>query len=255
MNMYDASKMTSRQFARALAENTRIIVPVASFEVLGTHGPLGADYLVANAVTPMVAERAHALYVPTVPYGDTLELPQEAGNVSVPTDVLAGYYQALADSLLRNNPKAQLFFLNFHSLNNRALDAVSRQLANDGYRTCMIDWWRTVGMGSADLLHDVKWGTGHGGEMITSVLMHLCPDAVQLEEQTNTDPKPRFSFFKDHLAWSATPFVAYGTFDDYTAGSSWGDISHASAEKGSTLVERAIEAIVSFMDEAAILAT
>lgn len=247
MNTFNAAIMTSRQLEAVLNKSNRLIIPLASFEALGTHGPLGADFLVANHVTPLVAEKAQAVYLPVIPYGDTLELPQIAGNVMIPTDVLSGYYMGVARSFLHQFPSLSIYFLTFHSLNNRAVDDVCRKLAFEGHKPFLIDWWRSVGMGTGDVLDDQEWGTGHGGEMITSVLLHVAPEAVSMEEETNREPKKQFGYYRDHLSWTSSPFAAYTTFADYCEGSSWGVLDNATAEKGEILVKRAVEAISSFI--------
>ncbi len=48
---------------------------------------------------------------------------------------------------------------------------------------------------------------------------------------------------------SGSPFMAYGDFHDYCEGGAWGDISHASPEKGAELIRRAVEAIADFLTE------
>ena len=246
-NPYDLSKMSSVAYAKAMQSSGKLIIALASIEVLGTHGPLGADWLVANEVVPRIAKQTGALYAPVIPYGDTLELPKAPGTVHINQDTLQAYYAAVAQSFLRDDLVKQLFFINFHSLNNRAIDAVCRQLAVKGIRCYVIDWWKTVGSVTGDLLYDKAFGTGHGGEMISSVMLHIAGESMVMQEQTNAPPLADFPFYKDHLPGGSSPFAAYGTFADYTEGSSWGDLSLASAEKGELLVTRAIKAINEFI--------
>ena len=247
---FDMSLMTSAMYRIAMEKTGKLIVPVASVEILGNHGPLGADWMVANAVLPRIAQETQTIFAPCIPYGDTLELPRAPGTVDVPQQVLQGYYEAVARSFLRDDLVKQLFFLNFHSLNNRALDAICRRLANEGYSCYVLDWWKAVNAGTEGILCDRQWGTGHGGEMITSVMLYLFPDSVRLEEQDNTLPLEKFGFYKDHLPGTSAAFAAYGTFSDYCNGGAWGDLTHASAETGKILVERAIDAIVAFITTA-----
>ncbi|MFA6681414.1 MAG: creatininase family protein [Sphaerochaeta sp.] len=247
---YDMALMTSAIYRKAMEKAGKLIVPVASVEVLGNHGPLGADWMVSGAVVPGIAQRAHALFAPSIPYGDTLELPQASGTVNVSQQVLQEYYEAVARSFLQDGLVKQLFFLNFHSLNNRALDTTCRRLAHDGYSTYVLDWWKAVNAGTEGVLTDRQWGTGHGGEMITSVILYLYPDSVQMDAQDNALPLEQFGYYRDHFPGTSSPFAAYGTFSDYCAGASWGDLEHASAAKGKVLVERAIGGIVEFIDSA-----
>lgn len=239
--------MTAQECAAALADRSTVMVPVASIEVLGSHGPLGADYLAANAVVPLIAERADVLYAPTIPYGDTLELPHVAGSVDVGRDALEAYCMKVAESLLCSRELKHVVFISFHSLNLRALDGVCRRLAKKGASAFTIDWWKCVAVAGGSLLTDQEWGSGHGGEMISSVMMHLAPEYMRLDEQTNQLPLEGFSYYKEHLPFTSSPFAAYGTFEDYCEGGAWGDLSLVSKEKGARLVEFAIEDIVGFL--------
>lgn len=247
MKTKNIALLTSNHYRQAVQAMGKLIIPVASIEVLGNHGPLGADFLAANSVVPLIAEAAQVLYAPTVPYGDTLELPQSPGSVDVGQRALQEYLYAVATSFLKDGLLDHLIFITFHSLNNRALDGVCRQLAAQGYNSYVIDWWKTVGLKAPEVLSDTTWGTGHGGEMISSVMMHLVPDAMCMEEETNQEPLPQFGYYRDHLPFGNSPFAAYATFEDYCEGGAWGDVSSASSAKGKVLVEEAVKAIAEFL--------
>ena len=246
MNEYDITTLTSPVFEK---EVTALMQPVASIEILGEHGPLGADYLASLAVIPLIAQKTHIYYAPTVPYGDTLELPSRAGSVHIPQQTLSGYYRAIATSYAKSPILKQLFFINFHSLNAFSIDSISRSLSNKDFRIYCIDWWKCVSSGAKDVLEDKKEGMGHGGEMITSVLLYLHEHTVHLENQNNEEPFSHFSFYKEHLPRSSSPLQVYGSFSDYTDNSSWGILRGASKEKGKILVEKAIDLIVQLIQE------
>jgi len=78
--------LTAAEVKARAAQASAIILPLASIEILGTHGPLGVDLAVADAVAPLIAERTGCLVAPTVPYGDTLEFCGMDGTVHVPAD-------------------------------------------------------------------------------------------------------------------------------------------------------------------------
>src|SRR5690606_24342273 len=130
-----------------------------------------------------------------------------------------------------------------------AVHAVGRRLKHDGHQVFLIDWWKTVGMKAADLIVDREHGYGHGGEMITSVVMALSADLVRAEQARNERPDENLAYYAKYLMNSGSPFVAYGDFHDYCTGGAWGDTSHATAEKGAGLIRRAVEAISDFLQE------
>ena len=94
--------------------------------------------------------------------------------------------------------------------------------------------------GAADgLLHDRENGRGHGGEMITSVALHVCGGQVRMDRAACEQPLPGLQAVN---RWKGTPFAAFGSFAGYCRGGAWGDTSHASAEQGALLMERGVEA-------------
>ena len=50
-------EMTAGEYRERIAEAPAVLLPLASIEVLGTHVPLGADYLVSRSVPLLVARR------------------------------------------------------------------------------------------------------------------------------------------------------------------------------------------------------
>ncbi len=83
-----------------------------------------------------------------------MELSDWPGTVCVPADVLEGYYYAVAKSYLTKGAAGKLVFFNFHSLNHNAANAACRRLQHEGHRVFLVDWWKTVGQNSADLVED-----------------------------------------------------------------------------------------------------
>lgn len=246
---FSVAEMTAAEYRERVAAAPAVLLPLGSIEVLGAHGPLGADYLLAERVALLVAERTGCLVAPAIPYGDTLELAAWPGTVCIPPAVLEGYYYAVAHSFLTTGAAKRLVFLNFHSLNNNAVHAVGRRLKQAGHQVFLVDWWKTVGMNAGDLIVDQAHGYGHGGEMITSVVMALAADLVRTEQAQNERPNEKLTYYAKYLMNSGSPFVAYGDFHDYCTGGAWGDTSHASAEKGTALIRRAVEAISEFFEE------
>ena len=246
---FNAERLSSQAFRALLKKSGKLILPTGSTEITGLHAPLGTDNLVAEKALPRICETAGLPHAPLIPYGDTLELPPGEGTVHIPASVLEELYYAVASSFFRCPELRRLFFLNFHSINNRAADSVCRRLRAEGKKAYLIDWWKTVAAGAGDILTDARYGKGHGSEMITSVLMALHPDCVDLSAASSSLPKPELDFYNRHLWNSGSPFLAYGNFSDYADQIVWGDVTQASREKGEKLAMRGIQAICDFIKE------
>lgn len=244
MHNFELKNMTVNELRERSKEIPAILLPVASIEILGNHGPLGLDLTVAQTVTPVIAEKSGCLAAPVIPYGDTMEFSDMDGTVHIPPSVLEDYCYAVARSLFDRFHAKAVVFLNVHSLNGNATSAVCRRLCNEGLRAATVDWWATLGCEAKDILTDYENGRGHGGEMITSVAMAIMGSLVQVEKATHEKPLPKL---EQVTRWTSTPFKTFGNFSQYCKSGAWGDVSKASVEKGKKLIDKGINAVTQFL--------
>jgi creatinine amidohydrolase len=76
----------------------------------------------------------------------------------------------------------------------------------------------------------------HAGELATSVMLHLAPEAVK-------------GMGCDHLPDISKDFLDFVAFDRICPDGVWGYPSKASAEKGARAMEAAVEATVAYIQE------
>jgi creatinine amidohydrolase len=241
-------EMTSVEFQDALKETDTAIVPAGSTEVLGNHGPLGADSFVAAAVSKKIGERARCLVAPLIPVGDAMEIRSFPGTLTIRFDILKEFYLDICRSLVRHGIR-RIFFFNAHMMNMRAVDHCGRTLRKDGVLVAQLDWWRVAFSVAADLVESTESPYGHGGEVITSVIKALRPDLVDVSLSAKERPKPGLDFHGKCTPVGGGPFYTYPDFTDFCDTGAWGDPSFATAEKGAIIMERAIEKIVGFLHE------
>lgn len=246
MPEYLVKNMTAAELKKRAAEAPAIILPLASVEILGAHGPVGLDLCVADAVTEKIARLSGCLAAPAVPYGDTLEFDGMDGTVHVPANVLEEYIYAVAKSYLTACGAKAIVFFNVHSLNGIAAAAVCRRLKSEGYKALCSEWWSAISSSAMELLDTGAAGTGHGGEMITSVALALCGEYVRMDLAENEVPMEGLAKLS---RWNGTPFKTFGNFREYCKGGAWGDTTAASAEKGQKLIEAGCKAVAAFLSE------
>lgn len=241
---FELKNMTAPELCQQAKLAPAILVPVASIEILGTHGPVGLDFSVAQTVAPLIAKTSGCLLAPIIPYGDTMEFDHMKGTVHIPTKVLEEYCYAVADSLHQTCGARAILFLNVHSINGYATSSACRRLHAKGITAAVIDWWAAVGNHSQDILDDWENGRGHGGEMITSVALAIDSKHVHMERAACEKPKPTF---QKANRWRGTAFSVFGDFSQYCCSGAWGDTRTANKEKGSQLIQRGVEAITEFI--------
>jgi creatinine amidohydrolase len=240
-------EMTSAELRDAVANGATAIVPVASTEVLGHHGPLGADVFVANEVSRRLAERVGGVSAPTIPVGEASDMMPWPGTLTVRPAVLADYYLDVCRSLAHHGFR-RIFFLTAHLGNLAPVATCAKAMRRHGVLVAQVDWWRAAARAGADLLTTERQPTGHGGELISSVLLALRPDLVHLSAARDTEPEGGLERHLPHSAISGGPFYTYPDFRDFTSSGAWGDVTHASAEKGEAILERAVASIAEFVE-------
>ena len=239
-------RMTSPAFAEAVARCDTLILPIGSMEQTGRHCPLGTDLIVADKVSALLAEKANCLVAAPIPYGDTFELDFWPGTVHVEAPVLGSYIESVAISFLKQG-FANLVFFCCHSLDMKAIDLVCRRLHREGHGVCAIDWWKAAGDAARGETSSSE-PYGHGGEVISSILLALAPELMDMESATDEPSLPGLARVAAHPL--GTAFVAYGDFRQYCLSGAWGQVREAaSAEKGARWLSRAVAASADFIDE------
>lgn len=167
----DLGNSTSRQLH---GTSPALLVPVGSTEQHGPHLPLDTDTRIAAAVARGVAERlAEAdhdsgwIIAPPIGYGASGEHESFSGTVSIGTSALRLLLVEFGRSAA--SWARRLVFVNGHGGNVEALAAAAALLGYEGRDV----GWCSCGVENAD---------AHAGHTETSVLLHISPDLVRLEE-------------------------------------------------------------------------
>ncbi len=240
------AEMSSPEYTLALKETDGVIVPVGSTEVLGGHGPLGGDYYVALALGRKLGEMAQFLVAPAVPFGDAEELRNWPGTISIPFDVLKRFYLEICRNFVAHGLK-RIFFLNTHFMNFRAIDYCGRDLRKKGILVSQGDWWRIAFSVADDLIESNDYPKGHGGEVITSVIMALRPDLIHLSDVIPEPTKPGLRFHGKYNAAGGGLFYTYPDFTDLCHSGGWGNPLKATKEKGDLILSRALNKLLDFL--------
>ena len=248
MTRFMMAEMSSVEFREALKETDTVLLPVASTEVLGDQGPLGADTFVADAVARKVAARTACFVAPTNPVGDASELRFWPGTIWIDGELLGRLYLGICNSLVCHGIR-RILFLNTHLGNLRSVDYCGRQLRRRGVIAAQVDWWRVAFACAEDLAESTESPKGHGGEIIASVVLAVSPVPVDFRAVRPQPPKEAARFHAKGSSVGGGPFYTYPDFRDFTASGGWGDPASATAEKGRIILERGVENIAAFVAE------
>jgi mycofactocin system creatininase family protein len=174
----ELANSTSRQLQ---STSSALVVPVGSTEQHGPHLPLDTDTRIATAVSRAVADgladRDELKWVvaPAIGYGASGEHEDFSGTVSIGTSALRLLLVEFGRSASRWAPR--VVFVNGHGGNVEALAAAAALLRYEG---CDVAWC-SCSAENAD---------AHAGHTETSVLLHISPNDVWLDERVPGNRTP-----------------------------------------------------------------
>ena len=247
--------MTWEEFRDNVNSGTVIVVPVGSTELEGTHLPLGVDTIMADGVAAKLAGEPGVLIGPTLPIGYSKWFNPFPGTISLEHDTLTKVFLEYCTCLINHGVK-RIVFLNSHRGNNSCIEAAARTLILEKkVRIGMLSIWK--------LANDLTAGSGlikegkftHAGEIMTSVIMALKPEAVVTSKiMPDSVKSPEGSAFDVKNSLGETNFqgsiqTVYQDIRDVTDTGIMGDPTPASAEKGETVLKLITDYARSFLQE------
>jgi creatinine amidohydrolase len=211
---------------------TTAVLPVGAIEQHGRHLPLDTDVLLASALASRLAESLSAYLLPPQAFSSSIEHRGAKGTVYLRADTLALVIRDVAASL-RDSGFTRLVLANGHG-GNWILKPTVRQLNRDwpDFRVILINPDLPAALVS-EVEHPV--GDVHGGELETSLMLHLYPDQV------------RPVIASGEKSFPPQPFLDYFDITDLTAAGHWGWPEAATAAKGRQLFEAMVGSALDFI--------
>lgn len=172
--------------AARFRKDPRLLVPVGSCVQHGPHLPLGTDTIIAERLAEDVARRTGLLLAPTVAYGVSARRDREyAGTASLDRKTLHRVLNEIIESWEGHGlEEVVLITANGYARNIQALSMVMTETARV----------RSIDLYAVDLGGFLEDGAerDHGGELETSLLLHLAPELVRRDAVTDAAPdRPR----------------------------------------------------------------
>jgi creatinine amidohydrolase/Fe(II)-dependent formamide hydrolase-like protein len=204
--------MLPHELRTAIAENWPVALPIGVLEYHGEHLALGMDTLVVIKALEIVEKEGNVVILPPFHYGASsyaVARPEKMGSVHVAADKLLPFAQELFRSLLRIGFRNIHFFIHHQTENFTAgmpTDLAFRLAARQAIfefleRERGEGWWGDAKMadyyalqaGGDDPFNWIKghplmtpetvrsYPFDHAGEGETSLMMALCPEAVNMD--------------------------------------------------------------------------
>jgi creatinine amidohydrolase len=250
------ASMTWEEFRDKVNSKTVIVVPVGSTELEGTHLPLGVDTIMADGVAAKLKGEPGVLIGPTLPIGYSKWFKPFPGTISLEHDTLTRVFLEYCTCLIDNGVK-RIVFLNSHRGNNSCIEVAARTLIMERkVRIGMLSIWKLANDLTSKESGMIKEGKfTHAGEIMTSTIMALEPEAVVINKIAQDSVKsPSGSLFKVKNSLGDTDFqgcvqTIYQDIKDITDTGVMGDPTAASAEKGESILNMITDYARAFIQE------
>lgn len=190
MNVY-LPEMTSKEAGAALAAAEAVIVPIGSVEWHGPHLPLNVDHLAAHAY----ASAAAGALAPAVLHTHVIEgvvrgQMQWPGSITIPPHTLIETLVGVCQSLNYHGIQ-RVLLLNGHGSNRPcALSAALRASKQFDMRVAAASWWDFSPEDAGEAIMEGHAVPGHAGDCETSLMLHLAPETVRVDEALREDWQP-----------------------------------------------------------------
>jgi creatinine amidohydrolase/Fe(II)-dependent formamide hydrolase-like protein len=216
------------EVGRALARDPRLIIPVGALVQHGPHLPLGTNTIISEAVARKVSREMQILRAPTFHYGVRgPERESFAGTTGIQRKTL---HRALNELLAEwEDHGFQEFVLLSAHRHEAHVEALLMALTTSATTTVVNLFSIEVG----DILEGSPFSE-HGGELETSLMLHLAPELVRLEHAADViiDSKTLRKYARGRFA--TPPPGSRGTL---------GAPSRATPEKGAAVFSRYLQTL------------
>lgn len=179
-----------------------VFLPVGALEQHGPHLPMNCDEFIPRAISEAVAQRVGGLVAPSICYGYKSQPRSGGGNhfpgtTSLDAETLIGHVRDILRELARHGVR-QVVLMDGHYENTmfivEGIDLALRELARDGIddmKLLRIGYYEFTSRESEKVVWPdgfPSWPLEHAGLMETSVMLHLRPDLVKMEEVPTHGP-------------------------------------------------------------------
>lgn len=247
--------MTWKEVEAAFQQDPVVIVPLGSMEEHGPHSVTG-DFMAATEIAKRTAEKTGALYLPTVPFGNSEYFRGYPGTISLSQQTVISLLEDICTSLIEHGITKIVFF-NGHAGNGPAVDQVARKVRREkNVMVASMDLWQMLSPEQKnEIYQEEKDPSGHGGEPLSSVMSYLFPQYMRMDLLPKTwKTNGTFGEFAiDNLLkikLNASKANLYLNMEDISVEGILGNPLHATAERGEKIVSRLVEYGVTLVEKA-----
>ena len=252
------AQASAYDFAQAqtsgLAADTVAVLPVGAVEQHGPHLPLSVDASLIDGVIahalPLLPADLPVLFLPPQNIGFSVEHTNYAGTLTLQPATLIALWTELGACVARAGVR-KLLLLNGHGGQVSVMDVVARELRiKHGLLVYSASWFGLVDDAANQQFcaHEHRFGV-HGGEVETSMMLHLAPETVHMERAQNFASTSEVRAGKYHLIGNGRSAKLGWAMEDYNPAGAAGNAIAATVERGAAMVQSSAEGLVKLLGE------
>ncbi|HET8698144.1 MAG TPA: creatininase family protein [Gammaproteobacteria bacterium] len=246
--------LATTDFARIDPEQTVALLPVAAIEQHGPHLPLSTDAVINDGIVRAALERLPprpaVLVLPALTVGTSAEHLSFAGTLSLTPDTLAAAWAQIGACVARAGVRKLVIF-NTHGGQKTVVDQVALRLrAEHGMLVARASYFA---LGSPPGLFDAREAVHdiHGGEIETSLMLHLRPDLVRQDELRDFKGLPHELAARNTLLGAEKPIGIGWLSEDLHPAGVCGNAARADAKRGAEHLAWLADRLVTLLGEVA----
>jgi creatinine amidohydrolase len=178
---YYLQDMSWMEIQEALKRTDTVIVPIGNLEQHGPQSPVGCCLYLAQETSKHVGNKTHVPVTPTIPVGISNPYKNFPGSLNVSTEVFNDLVKEVCMALIHHGFQRIIFFSAHGGGNLPTLQRVSEELREEtGVLCAIIHLWGLLGQLSPEIRTAPGETGGHGGDPVTSVMLYLKPELVDM---------------------------------------------------------------------------
>lgn len=246
--------LTTTDFGRVDPEATVALLPVAAVEQHGPHLPLSTDAVINDAIVRAALERVTGptalLVLPPQNVGLSPEHTSFAGTLSIRDVTLLDAWTDLGRSVARTGVRKLIVF-NTHGGQKALVDLLAVRLRTELGMLVVRATYFAFGalpdlFDPKEVVHDI-----HGGEVETSLMLHLRPDLVRTSAFGDFKGLPHELSAKNGLLGAEKPVGIGWRAEDLNPAGACGNAARADGRRGAQHLAYLAERLAALIGEVA----
>lgn len=248
----DYSQMSEADIKAADTSDWIAVLPLGAHEQHGPHLPFETDTIIASGIACALAENIEdklpVTFLPVETVGYSIEHMDFEGSKTLAFDEAVKRWIEIGEKLASQGIN-KMMILNAHGGNSPLMTIVATELRVRFNMFCVATSWTRFIVPGDVISHEEKAYGIHGGDIETSVVLALAPEAVDMNKAED------FPNFQQVLSEDYKYLKAYGPHafgwkaQDLNVSGVNGNASVATVSKGEALIAQAVNGLSQLLEE------